>query len=100
MVVVGALPLLPSEVDWGAAPAETLLSYTVDDIITYLCHPYCCSGQGWGHWSQWPGGCQRVAVVAASIRLVGGFCRNVVEISGRIFIAVPFLPVVLTLAVW
>ena len=46
------------------------------------------------------GGCQRVAVVAASIRLVGGFCRNIVEISGRIFIAVPFPPVVLTLAAW
>ena len=46
------------------------------------------------------GGCQRVAVVAASVRLVGGFCRNVVEISGRIFVAVPFLPVVLTLAAW
>ena len=46
------------------------------------------------------GGCQRVAVVAASIGLVGGFCRNIVEISGRIFVAVPFPPVVLTLAAW
>ena len=46
------------------------------------------------------GGCQRVAVVAASIRLVGGFCRNIVEISSRIFVAVPFPPVVLTLAAW
>ena len=46
------------------------------------------------------GGCWRVAVVAASIRLVGRFCRNVVEISGRIFIAIPFPPVVLTLAAW
>ena len=46
------LLLLPSEVDWGAAPAEMLLSYTVDDIIMHLCHPYCCSGQDQGHWSQ------------------------------------------------
>ena len=45
------------------------------------------------------GGGQRVAV-AASIRLVGGFCRNIVEISGRIFVAIPFPPVVLTLAAW
>ena len=52
MVVGRVLPLLPSEVDWGAAPAETLLSYTVDDIIMHLCHPYCCSGQDQGHWSQ------------------------------------------------
>ena len=46
------------------------------------------------------GGCWSIAIVTLRGRLGGSTCRNIVEISGRIFVAVPFPPVVLTLAAW
>ena len=46
------------------------------------------------------GECQRVAFVAVRGRLVGRFCRKVVEIFGRGSVDIALLPVVLTLTAW